>query len=236
MKRLMKKMALPLAGLLTATLFFTACKKNNTDYVRQPAAGLMAFNLAVDKPAVGFTLSGNNLNGAVLNYTNYTGAYLPIYLGDREVRSFDYNTGATIATTTASFADSNYYSAFLLGANGSYRNVVVNDNLNSLTANAGKAWVRYINAIPDSATATTVVVGESSINGVAPYATVSTFAQVAAGPVATTVSNGGTIAASRTITLEENKVYTILFVGQPNQTDSAKAVQVKYIVNGTVTP
>jgi len=236
MKRLIKTMAWPLTCLLMATLLFTACKKNNTDYVRQPAAGLMAFNLAVDKPAVGFTLSGNNLSGAVLNYTNYTGVYLPVYLGDREVRSFDYNTGGTIATTTASFADSNYYSAFLLGAKGSYRNVIVNDNLKALSANSGKAWVRYINAIPDSSIATTVIIGESGINGVAPFATVSAFAQVTAGPVATTVSNGSTIAASRTITLEENKVYTILFVGLPNQTDSSEAVQVKYIVNGMVTP
>jgi hypothetical protein len=236
MKRLMMQLMRPMAGLILTSLLFTACKKDTTDYPRTPAAGLMAFNLSPDKTGIGFTLSGNNLSGTVLNYTNYTGVYLPIYLGDREVKSFDYNTGATIATTTASFADSNYYSAFLLGANGNYRNVVVKDDLNPLTVASGKAWVRYINAIPDSTSNPMVTIGESTINGNAPYATVSAFAQVNAGSVNTAVSNGSTISASRTITLEENKVYTILLVGLPNQTDSAKAVQVKYILNGTVTP
>jgi hypothetical protein len=239
MKRLMYGTMRPLAGLVMAALLFTACKKDDTVIPQTPVAGLMAFNLAPDKPAVGFALSGNNLANAALGYTNYTGVYLPIFTGTREVRSFDYGTGSTLALATGNFADSNYYSVFLLGANGSYRNVVVKDALDTLKAAAGKAWVRYVNAIADSTTAPKIIIGsngESVINENAAYGSVSNFAQIRAGAVNTSANNGGSIVVNRTITLEENKIYTVLFTGIPNQTDSAKVVQIKFIQNGTVTP
>jgi len=239
MKRAKKHVLFPLAGLLAVTLLFTACKKlSSTDYQPSPAAGLMAFNLAPDKPAVGFTLSSNVFGNAPLAYSSYSGVYLPIYVGTREVRAFDYNTGSTLALATGNFADSNYYSVFLLGANGSYSNVVVKDELNSLTATPGKAWVRYVNAIADSAGVPLVTVGsggETTINESAPYAKVSGFVKLNAGAVNASI-NGSNIAASRTITLEENKIYTVLFSGLPNQTDSTRAVQVRFIQNGTITP
>lgn len=230
----------PIAGVVVAAFLLTACKKDiSPDYSDTPAAGFMAFNLAPDQLAVGFTLSGNILGNVPLGYTNFTGAYLPIYVGSREVRSFDYNTSSTIALTNVNFADSMYYSAFLVGANGSYRNVVVNDQLNGLTAAPGKAWVRYINAIPDSSSATVVTIagnGDNTNNESAPYGNVSSFKQVSAGSVNTSISNGGNISATRTITFEENRIYTVLFVGQPNQADPNKLVQVKFIQNGIVTP
>jgi hypothetical protein len=239
MKRVMNVVLRPVAGLFAVALLFTACKKLSPDYQPNPSAGLMAFNLAPDKSAVAFTLSGNILGNAPLAYSSYTGVYLPIFVGTREVRTVDYNTGSTLALATGDFADSNYYSAFLLGGNGNYRNVVVKDELNSLTAASGKAWVRYINAIADSASSPLVTIGtggENTVNENAPYAKVSGFVQVNSGAVNTAVNNGGNIAASRTITLEENKAYTVLFSGLPNQTDSSKAVQVRFIQNGTITP
>ncbi|HMI77498.1 MAG TPA: hypothetical protein VK484_01830, partial [Ferruginibacter sp.] len=188
----------PLAAVLVTALLFTACvKSDNNDYLNQPAAGLMAFNLAPDKPAAGFTLSGNSLGNTAINYTGYTGVYLPIYLGNREVRSFDYFTGNTLAIANADFADSMYYSAFLIGANGDYRNIVVKDELAPLTVVPGKAWIRYINAIPDSTTSPVVTIGEAGINEPAPYAGVSSFVQASAGSVTIDVNNGSSISASR---------------------------------------
>lgn len=228
--------AKPLTALLVVAVLFTACKK--ADIFEQqpiPAAGLMAFNLATDKAAVGFTLSSNPLRNTVLNYTEFTGVYLPVYTGSRELRSVDYFTGSTIAITNGTFADSMYYSAFVVGYNGSYRNVLVQDNLDGLAATAGKAWVRYINAIADSTATPTVTIDEGAVNSAAAYASVSSFVQVNAGAVNVSVSNGGNINASRTITLEANKVYTVLLVGTPGATEAGKEVQVKFITNGTIT-
>lgn len=229
----------PMAALFVSVLLFSACKKDDSNDVRIPVAGLMAFNLSPDQAPVGFTLSGNNLGNGPLNYTSYTGAYLPVYTGTREVRSYNLNTGSTIAIASGNFADSMYYSAFLLGANGSYRNLVVKDELDSLPAVSGKAWVRYINAIADSTVSPVVKIGsggeDDGLDESAAYAHVSPFAQINAGSVNTSV-NGGSITASRTITLEQNKIYTVLLLGLPNQTDTAKAVQIRFIQNGTIEP
>ena len=239
MKRLTKMLhgyARPLAALLVIAMLFTACKKEDTPGLPQPpVAGLMAFNLAPDKAGVGFTLSNNPLPNTVLNYTDFTGVYMSIFAGNREVRSVDY-TGSTIATTNANFTDSNYYSVFVVGNNGSYKNVVVRDELQSITAAPGKAWVRYVNAITDSTAAPMVNIGEGAISGTAAYASVSSFGAVNAGAVNITVNNGGSINASRTITLEANKIYTVLLVGVPGSTEPGKQVQIKFITNGTATP
>lgn len=243
MKRLMSYLhsyAKPVTGLMLVSLLFAACKKEK-DIVnpRTPVAGLMAFNLAPDQNAVAVSLAGNNLGNTALAYNSFTGAYLPVFTGSREVRSFDANTGNTLAISPGNFADSAYYSVFVLGANGSYRNVVVKDELDSLTATAGKAWVRYINAIPDSVNAPTVTIasgGTNVINETAAYGNLSAFTMVNAGEVSTAVSNGEGIDASRNITLEEKKVYTVLLTGISGSADSTRDVEVKFITNGTITP
>jgi len=232
LKDLTRAYAPVLVGLVLITLFFAACKKDDPDYNNNvPAAGVMAFNLAPDKPAIGFTFDANRLGNLPLDYTNYTGTYLAVTPGTRVVRSAEFYTGSTIATSSANFTDSMLYSVFLLGANGNYRNLVVQDDDPLVTPVAGKAWVRYINAIPDSSAPVTVTIGTGSET--APFTTVSAFRQADAGQLAITVSNGGTINASRTIAIEENRVYTILLSGLPGSADPAQAVQIRFIQNGT---
>jgi hypothetical protein len=236
MKRIVKLMSSyksPAILLLGSELVFASCKKDKTEYTQPPAAGFMAFNLSLDKPSVGFSLSGNNFGNTPLGYAAYTGVYAPIYVGNREVRSFDYSNGSTIAISNMDFKDSSYYSAFLLGANGAYRNQVVEDNYTDVKPASGKAWVRYVNAIPDSVSTLSVTMGEA--NETAAYGSVSPFRQVNAGTLSLAVNNGSNINASRSINVEENKIYTVLFVGLPGQTDSTKAVSIRYIQNGTAT-
>ncbi|MEO6721598.1 MAG: hypothetical protein ABIN67_14620 [Ferruginibacter sp.] len=167
--------------------------------------------------------------------------YKPIFTGARQVEAFDYGTATPFATTSQTFAENKYYSSFTVGANGSYRNVVVEDELNKLdtlaTTATGKGFVRYVNAIADSTNPAIVSItkGASVINGNAAYATVSEFKTVDTGNVVLNVSVGSAT-ANRTIAVEKGKIYTVLLVGVPGSTDSAKAVQIKFIQNGQVTP
>ncbi|MBC7934170.1 MAG: DUF4397 domain-containing protein [Rhizobacter sp.] len=221
---------LTILGLAFCAVLLSACSKNDgNDFVYPPTAQLMLVNLAPDKPAVGFTLSGNQLGTPALGYTNYSGRYLPIYPGSRELRSFDFNNGTTIATATNTYTDSAYYSAFVVGTTGQYRNIVVKDDYSAVAPVAGKAWVRYINGVTDTAATPTVTLAgtteETTFGGV------SGFRQVDAGSVNAAVSSGE-FGATRTLTMAENKIYTILFVGQPGATDPALQVQVKVIENG----
>lgn len=233
----MKKLISYSSVILLLVIVFSACKKNNT--ITTPSASLMAFNLITDKDAVFITLSGNRLTNTPLGYTSFTGGYLPIYIGSRDVKSIDANTGTTLALSTKVFADSMYYSLFTIGKNGSYRNVIANDSLNKLTISTGQAFVRYINAIPDSTVSPLVIIssnGSNIVNTTAGFGTVSGFTKVNAGNINVGVNSGDSISATRSIVVEESKAYTILLTGIPNAADTTKSVKIKYITNGTITP
>lgn len=219
--------------IAVAGLLFSACNKFDNEDNNTPVAGLMAFNLTPDK-TVGVAISGNSLTNAPLSYTNYTGGYVAIYPGNRSVEFFNHNSDSSLASTSFNFVQEKYYSSFLVGANGNYRNVIVQDNFDSLSVATGQAYIRYINAIPDSSNpAVTITANGSHVsNDNAAFAFVSDFKAVNPGDVSITVNNGSSINANRTITLEQKKTYTILLSGIPGS--GSNSVQIKYIVNGTL--
>lgn len=233
----MKNIFLPALLLTGASVLFSSCLKNDhNDVINDSVSGIMAFNLAPAKPNVGFAISGNAFTNAALAYTNFTGTYLRVYAGTGAVQSFDYNSNNIIASTNAGIEAGKYYSAFLVGKDSSYANVVVEDNLDSLPIVAGSAYVRFINAVADS----TVPVVKISSNGTelisqpAAYKSVSAFKPVTAGDINVSISNEGSISSNRTISVEANKVYTILLSGFAGSSDPVNSVQVRYVTNGTI--
>ena len=110
--------------------------------------------------------------------------------------------------------------------------MIVADDLNQLAA--GKSYIRYINAIPDSSQSNVIINagGTDIVNQQAAFASVSSFSAVTPGAVTITVNNGGTVNVNRTITLENNKVYTVLLVGEPGS--GSTPVEIRYIVNGVI--
>ena len=231
MKRFHLK-AFALSSIVLAGLLFSACNKFDNEDNNTPVAGLMAFNLASDK-TVGFAIGGNALTNSPLSFTSYTGGYLGIYPGNRSVESYDYVSGDSVASASYDFAVEKYYSAFVIGSNGTYQNVIVTDNFDSLSASSGQAYIRYISAIAGSASpAVTISInGSNVVNDNAAFASVSEFVAVTPGDVAITVNEGTAINASRTITLEQKKVYTVLLASGATATDPA---QIKYVENGTL--
>lgn len=211
---------------------FSACNKSGLDNSNPNVAGLMAVNLAPDK-TVFINISGNILTNSPLGFNNYTGGYLSIYPGNRSVESYDYGSGDSIAAASFDFEAEKYYSVFVVGSNGTYQNVIVNDVFDSLSTTGGNAYIRYINAINGSVNPAVNISANGSdvVNANAAFASVSDFVAVMPGAVDIAVNEGTSINASRTITTEENKVYTVLLI--PGATSSDPA-QIKYIVNGTL--
>lgn len=234
----MKKIGFALLGLITGGMLLTSCLKTEDNTPDIPVAGLMAFNLATDKEGITINLSGNNINNQPLAFGNYTGGYVNIYPGTRPTLAIDAYSGTAITSTTNyTYDSSRYYSLFTIGADSNYSNIIVEDGLDSLDLMAGKAWVRFIHAIPDSGQAVISLstTGSGNITENSSFGTVSDFAAVNAGEITVSISNDATINVSRTFAAAENKVYTVLLIGDPNATDPGRAVQIKYIVNGTIT-
>lgn len=225
---------------LSFVLLLAACSKfdNDDNNSGTPVSGLMAFNLVPDKDAIGISLNGNNLTPTPLNYTSFTGTYQRVFAGNRQIESYEINSDSTLATSAFAFEPDKFYSLFVTGANGEYRNIIVRDNVDSLSAESGKAYLRYINAIPDSTKPTvTITAGGGEIfNSEAGYSTVSEFAEANPGQVSIAVKNNSTINADRTISLEQGKVYTILLLGLPEAGDTTHKVQIRYIENGSLSP
>lgn len=220
---------------LFSVVVFSACKK--TDVPATPTARLMAFNLIADStPPVVFVLNNNSITNQALAYSNFTGTYLPIYVGPRTLEVYENNSDSALATESFTVEANKYYSAFVMGANGTYKNMIVDDELDSLPVSTGKAFVRYVNAIPDSSyqNLTVSASGMDDITGVTHYGQVSPFTGVTPGDFSLNITNDSTISANKAITFEKNKVYTVLLSGIPHATDTAKAVKISYIVNGAV--
>lgn len=225
------------AGALFSVIIFSSClKSDDNNNPGTPASGLMAFNLSPDKSAIGIALSGNNLTNTALAYTNYTGGYLNIYSGSRTVEAYDAGSGNAFTGSDYNFEQDKYYSLFVVGKDSTYQNVIVNDQLDSLSSTSGKAYIRYINAVPDSSQPLVTVSdnANSVISENADFASVSGFVEINPGNANIAINNSNNIQAARTITLEERKAYTILFSGVPGSTDTTQSVQIKYIENGTL--
>ena len=220
---------------LGSVILFSACKKE--DVPATPTAGLMALNMVPDtmSPVV-FVLNNNSITNVPLDYSNFTGGYLPVYTGARTLEVYLNNSDSALATESFTVEPNKYYSAFFMGAHGVYKNVIVNDELDSLPDSTGNAFVRYVNAIPDSSTQqfTVSANGTDDVSGTTHFGQISPFTQVAPGDFTIDITNDSTIAANKTITFEKDKVYTILLSGMPHTTDTARTVKIKYIVNGTL--
>lgn len=226
-----------IAVLVTGVLF-SSCLKDSDENDRIPTAGLLAVNLAPDQQSLAITLSGNFLTQTPLAYTNYTGGYQRVYTGTRSINAYDYPDSNPLSSSSQLFEADNYYSLYFIGYNGKYRNVISEDLFDSLSANSGNAYVRYVNAIADSAHLPQVVIssnGNAVISETGNYATVSTFKAISPGNISIAVNSAAGVDTSRSFSVSAKKVYTVLLTGIPGASDPDKRVQVKFIENGTLT-
>ena len=222
--------------LLGAVALFSACKDDDNNNMQPDVAGFMAFNLAPDQSAIGLSLSGNQLRSP-LPYMSYTGGYVAIYPGDRSTDAFSYDNGNTLATATQTYVPQKYYSAFVIGTKDNYQNIIVNDGLDTLNAAKGKAYVRYINALTGTTTTDVQISNDTSVlfTGEAAYGQVSPFMALDASAITIAIGDGNKVDTSRTITLEDQKAYTVLFAGNPEGDQPTDSVQIRYVENGTLT-
>lgn len=226
-----------LLGVVTAGIMVSSCNKlDDGDDGQAAVSGLMGFNLASDQQAIIMALNGNTISNAPLAYGNYTGTYVAVYSGNRNIRSFNSTSGAELVSTDVILDTNKYYSSFLLGVNNSYSHLIVHDDFEGMSSTTGKAYFRYIQSIPGANPVNVVMSsgGTELLNDQASFGSITDFASADPGTLDITLSNGTNIDTSRSINLEAKKVYTILLMGHPDATNQEKRPQVKFILNGTL--
>lgn len=213
-----------------------ACSSDdNNDYYfdYDQVAGLMAVNTVTDTEPIQVTLSGNYL-GPALNYRAYTGGYLNIFPGSRSTNSLSPYSGNTLSSVDFTYEKGHYYSVFVTGEKGDYKNIIVEDSLEQLAVTDSTAYVRFVNAIPGEATPEVNIIADndSLLTTTIDYQEVSEFTAIPAEEISVSANNQDNINVERTLNLEAQKVYTILIVGDPGNSDSFKRTQIRYIENG----
>lgn len=233
-----KKFSIPVLLFVLASLLFASCKKDEVQ-VDSEAAGLMVYNLIPDKDAVGFAIDGVNFLPQPVTYTNYSGPYRPVFTGNKMIETYDAQNSSTIAQSPVALKDSGYYSLFAMGANETYRNVFVQDNLASLPSGSGNAFVRFVNGIPDSSDVNVTITSgtDVAVNTESKYAQVSSFSPAAPGNINIVLSNADhSIDVNRTIAIEKDGIYTILLVGLPSAVNPDNNVKILFTQNATIAP
>jgi hypothetical protein len=147
------------------------------------------------------------------------------------VEAYDYVSGDSLASVEKEFAIGKYYSTFVVGSGNNVQNVVVEDDVDSLSGSSGQAYVRYINAVNGSAMANVTIAagGSEVVNDQAAFAEVSGFTGLAAGEITVNLSEGSAISATRTFSVEAGRVYTVLLLSGSHAGEPA---QIRYVSNG----
>jgi hypothetical protein len=232
LKNLLRLKAGTLLLALSGTVLISSCTKEDAggEPVYVPSSSLKAYNLAADRSSVSFSIGTIPLGTPPLAFMDASSGYIPINMGMLELKAVNVDNNQTITSLPYNFAENASYSAFLVGYNGEYKNVIVQDNSSPLQRTAGKAWVRYVNAVADQNAMSTVSLGEMSET--VGFGAASAFRPVNATSTEISISSIGNFGTSQTTVFEENKIYTVLFVGVPGSNNPELAPQAKIMVNG----
>src|SRR5699024_11166109 len=153
-----------------------------------------------------------------LPYMAYTGGYVKIFPGNRSTDAVAGDTHNTLTSKTFDYETNKYYSLFVIGTEGDYENVIVNDGLDTLQANKGNTYFRFINAISDKTPVTSKVANDTAdlLSQEAAYGEVAPFTALDSGAVTISITDNNTINVERDVQLESQKAYTFLISGNPN--------------------
>src|SRR5699024_415760 len=145
-------------------------------------------------------LSGNAV-GNPLPYMSFTGGYVNIYPGKRSTDAYAGDNQNTLVSTTYTYEPNKYYSLFVIGLEDDYKNVIVDDGLDTVDAAEGTAYIRYINALPGVSTAQVDITNYSAdlYSDEAAYGEVSPFFALDSGAITIDLSHGDQVDVSRTI-------------------------------------
>lgn len=208
--------------LLTAALFSSCLKHNNSDDVVTPAGLITVINTSPDAPAQDFYLNNNKVNLNPITYghgLDYSGAYT----GKRTLNFYTAGTQTLTKSDTLTVVANKYYSVYLANVVAHPDIVIIKDAISQ--PELGKATIRLVNLSPDAG-AVDLVSNNTVLAANMDYKGASAFVSISGnGNYDFEIRQAGTTTVLATLTkagIYANSVYTVWLQGLKNATDQTK--------------
>lgn len=145
-KKLFKPFLQVSLGLITMSLLFSSCLKDNDD-IDMPDAAIVTFVHASPKsPRLDIGLDNNRLGLNNFTYTSYWNNQRA-YTGNRNLKVYRYGESNTIYTKDVSFEVDKHYSVFLADSGSKMEAIVLQNSSRSTTQDSAR--VKFANMSPD---------------------------------------------------------------------------------------
>jgi len=139
-----------LFAALSASFFFTSCKKDDATPTPDPVktyAKVLVAHASPDAPGVDLLLNGTVQNSSALEFPNNTG-YLTVETGTYNVKVNASGTTTTVINADLTFNKDMNYSVFAVNTLANIEPLVLTDDLTAPAS--GKAHFRFIHLCPDA--------------------------------------------------------------------------------------
>jgi len=221
-----------MGALSLFSLLLSSCLKDTSTYVAPPVALVTFYQASPDEPAMNLDLNTNQVNQTPIYYGDDID-YFRAYAGQRTVNLFYTNSLTTIATTTVTLLPNAAYSLFLANTAANPQIVLLKDTLNRPAA--GNAGIRLVNLSPDAPAVDLAVQGGSVLASNRAFKGFSSFLPLTANSSYTfQILQAGTnnvLATLPNVAINSGFVYTILFHGLANTTNSGDKLAADLITN-----
>jgi len=227
-----KRVILGIGALGLFSLSLSSCLKDNSNNVQPPTALVTFYQASPDEPAMNLDFNTNQVNQNAIYYGDDID-YFRVYAGQRTVNLFYTNSMNTIATAPVTIVANNAYSLFLANTAAHPEIVLLTDTLNRPAA--GNASVRLVNLSPDAPAVDlkvqggSVLVSNRAFKGYSSFLPISGQTNYTFQILQTGTSN--VLATLPNVAINSGFVYTILFQGLANTTNSGDKLAANLITN-----
>jgi hypothetical protein len=225
-----RKLILP-ACIVCMALLFSSCLKNSVSNYAPPVSLVSFFQASPDETSLDIYFNSNKVNLSPIAYG--TGLdYFRAYSGVRTINFYTSGVMNQVFSDTATLKPNLVYSLFLTNKPNQPELVLLNDTINQPQPNT--ASVRFVNLSPDAPNADLVLNNVVTVTNKA-YKGFSSFLPVTGNTAYNIqVKQAGTstvLATLSNVTLNTNRVYTIIFSGLVSGTTTADQPVIYYVTN-----
>jgi hypothetical protein len=214
------------------SLFLSSCLKDNSNYVAPPVALVTFYQASPDEPAMNLDFNSNQVNQTPIYYGDDID-YFRAYAGQRIINLVYTNSLTAIATTDVTLLPNSAYSLFLANTAANPQIVLLKDTL--ARPAAGYAGIRLVNLSPDAPAVDLAVQGGLALVSNRAFKGFSSFLPLAAKSTYTfQILQSGTsnvLATLPNVAINNGFIYTILFHGLANTTNSGDKLAADLITN-----